>query len=199
MWNLIAAVAPFALSMSVSPGPNNVMVAASGANYGFRRTLPHMAGITVGFPIMLVAIGLGMGSVFEALPQLHNVLKYAGAAYLVYLAYLTATAGASEQSVENRAPLSFLKAALFQWVNPKAWLMAVTAVATYTTAAENPFMQVLAIASVFAAVAFPSVAVWTLFGTVIARWLRTPRALRAFNVAMALLLVASLIPVFIEL
>ncbi|MBY0298604.1 MAG: LysE family translocator [Methylobacterium sp.] len=197
MWALAAAVIPFAVSTSVSPGPNNVMLAASGANFGFARTLPHMLGVALGFPLMLVAVGLGLGGVFAALPALHLVLKVAGAAYLLYLAWRIATADATAGPAERPArPLSFWQAAAFQWANAKAWIMALGAVTTYTTPQGEAVTEIALIAAVFGLVSVPTVALWAGFGVVIGRVLeRSPRALRAFNVAMGLLLALSVVQI----
>jgi threonine/homoserine/homoserine lactone efflux protein len=195
MPELLLPLAAFAVSTSITPGPNNLMLTASGVNFGFRRTVLHMLGIAIGFPVMLVAIGLGLGSVFQAVPEIHDVLRCAGVAYLLWLAWKIATSAAPEGEAEPRGrPLGFLEAAAFQWVNPKAWIMAGGAVTTYTSPAGNVFADVLLIAAVFAAVSLPCVALWTSLGTAAGRLLREPRWLRAFNVSMAVLLVASVLP-----
>ncbi|MEQ8816993.1 MAG: LysE family translocator [Thalassobaculum sp.] len=196
MWPLFASIVTFAVSMSISPGPNNLMVTASGANFGFRRTIPHMLGISFGFPVMLLAIGLGLGQALAAWPQVHAVLRYVAAAYLLYLAWRIATAGGPGEAVARGRPFTFLQAAAFQWVNPKAWVIALSAVATYTAPDGSALAQILLIGAVFVVAAFLSLAVWAAFGTLIAGVLRSPRALRAFNLCMAGLLVLSLVPVF---
>jgi threonine/homoserine/homoserine lactone efflux protein len=193
----------FAVSMSATPGPNNAMVTASGATWGFRRTLPHMLGVAVGFPAMLVAVALGAGEVLRARPSLHEALRWAGVAYLLWLAWKTGTAEPVPPGEEARdpgrsggsRPLSFAQAALFQWVNPKAWAIALGAVTAYTTAAGSGLVaQAAVLALIFLLVTLPTVALWTLVGVGAARALRTRRALRAFNLAMAALLVLSLAP-----
>ena len=202
MLALAAAFLPFAFSTTMSPGPNNLMLASSGATFGFRRTGPHMLGITAGFPAMVVAVGLGLGGVFTAFPQLHTAVKYLGAAYLLLLAWRVGTArvpagGEADPADDARSgrPLTFMQAALFQWVNPKAWVMAVGSIATYTTVGGQVIAEVLVIAGVFGFVSLASTTTWTVLGVGIARLLRnSPRGLRAFNVAMALLLAASVIP-----
>ena len=199
----LASATAFAVSMSATPGPNNAMVTASGATWGFRRTLPHMLGISVGFPAMLVAVALGAGEVLRARPWLHEALRWAGAAYLLWLAWKIGAAvpeppgqeahGPSETN--GSQPLSFAQAALFQWVNPKAWVIALGAVAAYTTASGSGLAaQAAVLALIFLLVTLPTVALWTLVGVGAARVLRTRRALRAFNLAMAALLVLSLAP-----
>ncbi len=190
----------FAVAMSGTPGPNNAMVAASGANFGFPRTLPHILGIAVGFPVMLVAVALGAGDVLRTVPVLHLVLKWAGAAYLLWLAFKIGTArpGGAEAKMRAR-PLTFLQAALFQWVNPKAWIIALGGIATYTTANGGAIVvQALALALIFLVATVPATVFWTMTGVGAARLLRTERAMRGFNLAMAALLVASLAPLLLE-
>jgi threonine/homoserine/homoserine lactone efflux protein len=199
----LASATAFAVSMSATPGPNNAMVTASGATWGFRRTVPHMLGVAVGFPAMLVAVALGAGELLHERPWLHEALRWAGVAYLVWLAWKIGAAepeppdepGLDQGSGSRSRPLSFVQAALFQWVNPKAWVIALGAVAAYTTAAGSGLVtQAAALASIFLLVTLPTVALWTLVGVGAARVLRTRRALRAFNLAMAALLLLSLAP-----
>jgi threonine/homoserine/homoserine lactone efflux protein len=194
--SLLVSLLPFAVAASVTPGPNNLMVTASTANFGFRRTIPHMLGITIGFPVMIVGIGWGLGSLFAAFPVLHQILKYVGAAYLLFLSWKIATAGRSDGARGTGNPLTFLQAALFQWVNPKAWVMAISAVTTFTTVGGSLVFETLVIALVFALVCVPSLTTWAVFGLAIGRLLQSDRMRAAFNIAMALLLVASLLPVF---
>ena len=189
--------------MSATPGPNNAMVTASGATWGFRRTLPHMPGVALGFPAMLAAVALGAGGVLRARPWLHEALRWAGAAYLLWLAWKIGAAEPEPPGKQARGPgrsggsrpFSFTQAALFQWVNPKAWVIALGAVAAYTRAAGSGLAaQAAVLALVFLLVRLPTVALWTVVGVGAARVLRTRRALRAFNLAMAALLVLSLAP-----
>jgi len=174
------------------------LLATAGANFGFARSIPHMLGVGIGFMAMIVGVGLGLGQVFERVPMLHEVLRYGGAAYLLYLAWriATATPAATEGKATAR-PLSFVQAALFQWVNPKGWMMAVGALSTYTTVGGDFVFETITIALVFGAIGLPSVALWALLGVGIGRLLQAPGALRAFNVTMAILLVASLALMFV--
>ncbi|HUE94550.1 LysE family translocator [Pseudomonas sp.] len=195
---LLIAFIAFAFVTSVTPGPNNMMLLASGVNFGLRRSLPHMFGISLGFMLLVASVGLGLGQLFEQVPLLHNVLRYLGAAYLLYLAWKIARSGApqhGEQPVGK--PFTFLQAAAFQWVNPKAWIMAIGAITTYTPQ-ENFVVNVLLIAALFALVNCPSVGLWTVAGSLLRNWLSNARALRVFNIGMALLLVASLYPIFAD-
>ncbi|WP_296128456.1 LysE family translocator [Pseudomonas sp. Ga0074129] len=196
--DLLLAFIAFAFVTSVTPGPNNMMLLASGVNFGLRRSLPHMFGISLGFMLLVASVGLGLGQMFEQVPMLYNVLRYAGAAYLLYLAWKIANAGAPDSQGDASAkPFSFLQAAAFQWVNPKAWIMAIGAITTYTPQ-DNFVVNVLLIAALFALVNCPSVGLWTVAGSLLRNWLSNVRALRIFNIGMALLLVASLYPIFAD-
>lgn len=185
----------FVVVQTVTPGPNNLMVLASGANYGLQRTLPHIFGIAAGFPTMIVAIGLGIGWVFDAWPILHDILKYAAFAYLLWLAWRIANAGRPKAEGDASArPLTFLEAAAFQWVNPKAWAILFAAMALYTTAAGNKVFEIGIIAVLFGLVCLPNGVVWTLFGRAIAAFMEDDTQRRWFNIVMAVLLVASVLP-----
>lgn len=195
---LLIAFIAFAFVTSVTPGPNNMMLLASGVNFGVRRSLPHMFGISLGFMILVMAVGLGLGQLFEQVPLLYSLLRYLGAAYLLYLAWNIAQAGAPDsQGGERGKPFTFLQAAAFQWINPKAWIMAIGAITTYTPQ-DDFVVNVLLIAALFALVNCPSVGLWTMAGSLLRNWLGNPRVLRGFNIGMALLLVASLYPIFAD-
>ncbi|MDP3815023.1 LysE family translocator [Pseudomonas sp.] len=195
---LLIAFIAFAFVTSVTPGPNNMMLLASGVNFGLRRSLPHMLGISLGFMLLVMCVGLGLGQLFEQIPLLYSLLRYLGAAYLLYLAWKIAHAGAPDNQAKSGAkPFSFLQAAAFQWVNPKAWIMAIGAITTYTPQ-ENFVVNVLLIAALFALINCPSVGLWTVAGSLLRNWLNNVRALRAFNIGMALLLVASLYPILAD-
>ncbi|WGJ91314.1 LysE family translocator [Achromobacter mucicolens] len=196
--SLLGPLALFALVSSITPGPNNVMLASSGLNFGFRRSVPHLLGVNLGFTLMIFLVGVGLGSVFQQTPALYTVLKYAGAAYLLYLAWKIANSGPLDEGEARGKPFTFLQAAAFQWVNPKAWVMAVGVVATYTP--QNGFFANLVIATLVCGIVnLPSIGIWVTFGTALRHVLHRPAAIRAFNVGMALLLVASLYPVALEL
>ena len=195
---LLAALALFAFVSSITPGPNNAMLMASGANFGFRATLPHLAGVAVGFFVLVLAVGLGLGGLFAAYPRLHDVLSVVGGAYLLWLAWKIGTAKGISGGKAGGRPQTFLQAAAFQWVNPKAWAMALGAVTAYAPR-EDYVVNVLAVSGVFAAVNLPCIVAWTSGGVGLRRFLDKPAVLRAFNLAMALLLVVSLIPLALEL
>jgi threonine/homoserine/homoserine lactone efflux protein len=193
---LLGPLVLFAAAMCFTPGPNVVMVTASAANFGFRRTVPQMIGLTVSFGAMIVAVGLGLAGLLEAEPRVHTALRYAGAAYLIYLAWCIARAQPQGAALKRAKPIGLLEAALLQWVNPKGWVSALGALATYTTGGGNVVWETAIIAAVLATFCFASVAIWGGFGAVIGRHLGSPRVRTAFNWSMAGLLVASLIPVF---
>ncbi|EUB76089.1 Lysine exporter protein (LYSE/YGGA) [Pseudomonas sp. GM41(2012)] len=196
--DLLLGFALFALVTSITPGPNNTMLLASGVNFGFNRTIPHMLGITCGFFVLVVAVGFGLGAVFQTYPLLYSVLRYIGAAYLLYLAWKIAHSGPVSESEKGESkPISYLGAAAFQWVNPKAWIMAIGAISTYTPM-QGYFTNVIVIAAVFALINLPSVSVWAGCGTLLRNVLKDRRWLRLFNWGMALLLVASLYPLLLE-
>ena len=195
---LLIAFIVFATAMLYTPGPNNVMLMASGLNYGFRRSLPHVAGVTIGFSFLVCVIWLGLGAVFAAYPILHTILKYAGTAYLIYLAVMIAMSGSADaMGGEGGRPMTFLAAALFQWVNVKGWVIAIGAITAYAAVAAYPW-NILTLSALLLAVGLTSSVTWVLFGTSLQSLIRSPRAVRVFNVAMALLLLASLYPVLME-
>lgn len=190
---LLSALFLFAIATSITPGPNNMMVFASGVNFGFRRTVPHMLGIAFGFAVLLAAVGLGLGAVLQVTPVLYLALKIAGGLYLLYIALRLATSRTMAKGEARAYPMSFLGAAAFQWVNPKAWVMAITATATYAAPGDYE-RSIVIIALVFGLVTMPTVSIWTGFGSVLREWLSVPPRLKYFNIAMAILLVLSLWP-----
>jgi threonine/homoserine/homoserine lactone efflux protein len=184
--------------MAFTPGPNNVMVLSSGLTYGFRRTLPHIAGIAIGVSFMVAAMGLGLGTIFIAYPVLQTILKYAGIAYLIYLAFGIAMSASVAPGQENqRGPMTFWNAALFQWVNAKGWVMAIGIITAYSAIASFPWNIAMQAALMFVMGGLSSL-VWAVFGSSLRRILTSPGAVRAFNILMALLLLASLYPVFMD-
>jgi threonine/homoserine/homoserine lactone efflux protein len=194
MNELLGPLVLFAAAVTLTPGPNVVLVTASAANFGFRRTVPQMVGITFGFGTMVLATGLGLAGMVHAEPRLHTVMKYAGAAYLLYLAWRIARADAASASARAR-PIGFVEATVFTWMNPKAWVSALGAAAAFTTVGGNLLLESALIAGVLAAFCLLSAALWAGFGTIIGRYLANPRIRRVFNRSMAALLALSLIPV----
>jgi len=194
---MFTAMVVFASAMAFTPGPNNIMVTASGVNFGFRRTLPHILGITFGFVVLLIGCAAGLGAIFAAYPPLQVVLKAAGALYLVWLAWKIATAAPAAGDDERVAqPITFLQAALFQWVNPKAVVIALSAIAIYVRPAHW-MLDFGLLVVVFAIVTILAVATWTGFGVALRRVLADPKHAHFFNIAMALLLITSIVPMVI--
>lgn len=188
----LASLISFGFVMSITPGPNNIMLWASGANFGLRRTLPHMLGINCGFGSLLLLCGLGLGALFEAFPVVQLILKVVGAIYLLYLAYRLTTASFKANS-EDKRPLSFWEAAGFQYANPKAWVMGLTAMSTFALIEQSFALNALVITLIFMVINLPCISVWALFGTAMGRFLSSPRRLRIFNGLMATLLVATVV------
>lgn len=195
--SLLWALVIFCFVSSITPGPNNLMLMTSGLNFGVRRTLPHMFGIALGFTLMVLLVGLGLAGLFARYPALLVAMKWVGAAYMVYLAVKLATAAPLKAGGAVGRPMTFLQAAAFQWINPKAWIMALTGVATYTDPLDYT-RTVLLVALVFGVVNLPCIGCWALFGTALRHALQRPAVLRAFNWTMGALLIASLYPVFTE-
>lgn len=186
----------FIIVMMVTPGPNNLMLLASGANFGFRRSLPHILGITFGCQVLLVAVAFGLGGVFVIWPQSLLVLRVLCVFILIYLAWLLVrpVRSSTVDPEKQPRPLTFLEAALFQWVNPKAWMMIIAVVTTYTQPGNMAY-SLLIIASLFVVLGIPMISTWNLFGVSLQNWLSQPSRAKAFNWVMAVLLLASLIPV----
>jgi threonine/homoserine/homoserine lactone efflux protein len=196
--SLLYAFIIFALVMFFTPGPNNIMLLSSGLNYGFRRTIPHIAGITIGFAFMVGAVGLGLGTVFLAYPILQTILKYAGAAYLIYLAAVIAFSGAAKPSEGSaRGPMTFWGAAMFQWINAKGWVIVIGTITAYAAIAQFP-LNIAIQTLISLLVGTVSTVVWAFFGTALRPVLTSVRLVRAFNILMAILLLASLYPVVMD-
>ena len=196
--SLLFAFVIFATVMFITPGPNNVMLLSSGLTYGFRPTIPHILGITFGFAFMIGAVGVGLGTVFIAYPVLQTILKYAGVAYLIYLAAAIAMSGpVSPDQDTRRRPMTFWGAAMFQWVNAKGWVMVIGTITTYAAIASFPWNITIQVA-IGLLLGAASCTVWALFGTALRPLLTSERTVRIFNIVMAVLLLASLYPVFMD-
>lgn len=190
----LLALATFAFVASATPGPNNMMLLASGVNFGFRRTIPHMIGIAVGFGVLVICVGMGLGALLVQFPVLEMALKVLGGGYLLYLAVRIALSrNLSTAKTAAARPMSLIGAALFQWVNPKAWMMAVSAIAIYADK-QDPFISVLFVALVFVVINFPSVSLWAGFGTVLQGFLTDPTRLKWFNIITGILLALCIFP-----
>lgn len=190
---LLLSLLALAVAGSVTPGPNTAMVAASGANFGLRRTLPHVLGICIGFPLMLIVVGLALGEVFAASEALQQALRWGGAAALLWMAWQIARAGGLGRPDAPR-PFTFAEAAAFQWVNPKAWVLAV-AVSAQFIHPDRPLATALIVAAVFAAVGLAASLAWAGVGQALRRVLATPGRLRAFNMAMGGLIALGVVAV----
>ncbi|SPF79874.1 LysE family translocator [Pseudoprimorskyibacter insulae] len=195
--DLLLALLTFSAVTVFSPGPNNLMLMASGANYGLRRSFPHMLGIILGFPAMIMLVGLGVMQLFEIWPPLQTVLKVASILYMVYLAWKIAQSGAPKEGKAVGKPLTFLQSAAFQWVNPKGWAMALGAISLYAHGREVAAVALIAFAYVLTGSA--STTTWVVIGENVGRLLANPVRLRLFNWTMAALLIASMIPVLLGL
>ena len=186
------ALLALAVATLFTPGPNNAMLAASGANFGFRRTLPHLLGVALGFPLMLLIVGLALGGIFQASALLREGLHWGGAALLLWIAWKIARSGGIGSKSEGAHPLRFHQAMAFQWVNPKAWSMAIAATSQFILP-EAPLVTAAAVAATFMTLGLSSSATWTYAGQAIARWLTTARRLRVFNLVMAGLIALSVV------
>jgi threonine/homoserine/homoserine lactone efflux protein len=192
-FELFIALFVFAGIAAFTPGPNNTLLMASGMNFGFRRTLPLVFGVAFGFPLMIGLVGLGLGRIFDIYPLLYQILKYVGAAYMLFLAWKIATAKLSTNEAADGKPLSFLQMVLFQWVNPKGWVMAITALSAYTIA-EHYYIGVGMVVGMFVFMGITSAMTWAAFGSALKGVMTDPRYFRIINVSLAVLLAASLIP-----
>ena len=190
----LLAASLFAVVSSITPGPNNMMILASGVNFGFARSLRHLFGITLGFGLMVLLVGLGLHTLLERFPLIYSAMRWAGSAYLLWLAWKLANAGPPAVNARISAqPMGFFAAAAFQWVNPKAWVMAVTAISTFLPP-QAQALHIISLATLFTALNLPCVATWGAFGSALRRMLQDPRRLRIFNRVMALALAGSVIP-----
>jgi len=196
--SLLIAFVLFATVMFFTPGPNNIMLLSSGLTYGFRPTIPHIAGITFGLAFMVGAVGLGLGTIFITFPVLQTILKYAGVVYLIYLAATIALSGPVSADQDNRrGPMTFWGAAMFQWINAKGWVIVIGTITAYAAIAQFPInIAIQTLISLL--VGTVSTVVWAFFGTALRPVLTSERLVRAFNILMALLLLASLYPVFMD-
>ncbi len=199
------ALSVFAAVSSGTPGPNNLMILTSGVNFGMKRSIPHLMGITLGFCFMIFCVGMGLQTMFTVFPQLETILRYVGTVYLLWLAWKIANSGpVGDGKAAGAKPMGFWAATAFQWVNPKAWFMAISAITTYASSATNAefgskLSQVLLVVLIFGVINLPLVACWGWFGSAMRRFLQDPKNLKIFNVTMAVLLIASLYPIVLPM
>ncbi len=192
------SLAAVAVAMLWTPGPNNIMLAASGATYGLRRTLPHAWGVALGFGAMFFVVALFLGELFKASQLFANALQYVGAAIMLWLAWRVGTAGRPEaKDPEASRPFTFLEAAAFQWVNPKAWTI-VVAISATSIGSAAPVLEAGAVAGTFAVVGLTSSHGWAGLGASLQRWLSTDRRLAVFNGVMGLLIAAYVVAMLLE-
>jgi threonine/homoserine/homoserine lactone efflux protein len=197
---LLVPLIVFCIVTLFTPGPNNLMLMTSGLNHGLKRTIPHMLGVALGFPFLVLCVGLGLGVIFTTYPIVYTVIKYAGAAYMLYLAWVIARSAppnVDSQAKTSKKPITFFQAAAFQWVNPKGWAMAVSSVATYTAIADYP-LNMIVIGILFTVFGLASSVSWAGLGVILQKFLHRPKLVRGFNILMAILLVASLYPVIAD-
>lgn len=196
---MLISIGSFALASTMTPGPNNMMLLSSGLTFGYKRTIPHALGVNIGFPVMVICVGLGIGRLFEVFPFTYVALKVVGICYLVWMAWHIAnTKGAADTENKNDKPFTFIQAALFQWINPKAWVMAITSTATFITDHQIASIQVVIISCIYCICAFFSTNSWSLGGVILKRFIRNERFVRIFNITMAILIVGSIIPFVFE-
>lgn len=197
---MIISIATFTISTVTTPGPNNIMLLSSGLTFGYKKTIPHMSGIIVGFPFMVVLVGLGMGVIFEKFPIILSVLKIVGILYLFWMAYKIANNTSSYEVEEGKKsePFTFFQAAIFQWVNPKAWIMAITAISIFVTANESSYLQVFTIAFIYFLSSIISTNSWAFGGVVLKKFIKNESSVKKLNIIMAVLLVASVLPIIFE-
>jgi threonine/homoserine/homoserine lactone efflux protein len=195
---MLLSIVSFTVATSFTPGPNNLMLLSSGLTFGYKRTLGHILGIVLGFPIMVVAVGLGVGAVLEKYPLAYTVLKVVATMYLLWMAWHIANTKGDislEKEKEKRnKPFSFMQIVLFQWVNPKAWIMAITATTSFTTHGNYVFIQVVIIAFIYALACIASSHIWVLGGVFLQKLIANEKRVRIFNISMAVLLVLSIVP-----
>lgn len=198
-FSMLLSIATFTFSTVMTPGPNNIMLLSSGLTFGYKRTLPHILGVMLGFPMMVVLVGFGMGVIFDKYPFILSVLKIVGFFYLLWMSYKIAT-NISIYEVKDREgkPFSFLQAAAFQWVNPKAWIMAITSISIFVTSIENPFIQVLSVATIYLLSGVISTNTWALGGVLLKQVLKSKKSVSIFNKTMAFLLIISVLPFILE-
>ena len=197
---MLFSIVTFTLSTVMTPGPNNIMLLSSGLTFGYKRTLPHMFGVMFGFAFMVVLVGLGMGVIFEEFPFIFSTLKIIGILYLFFMAYKIANNDEGyEVDKENKSnPFTFLQAAAFQWVNPKAWIMAITAISVFVTSTENSLFQVLTISFIYLLSGVISTNSWALGGVMLKNVIKDKKSVKIFNIIMAILLVGSVVPFIFE-
>jgi len=197
---MLISITTFTLSTVLTPGPNNIMLLSSGLTFGYKKTIPHILGVMLGFPFMVILVGLGMDAIFTKFPLLFGILKVIGIIYLCWMAYKIATNGNSYDTndISESKPFTFLQSAAFQWVNPKAWIMAITAISVFVTSESNSLMQVFIIALIYMLSGIISTNSWALGGVLLHKLIKNQKLIKVFNIIMAILLISSIIPFMFE-
>ncbi len=197
---MLISIASFTMATVMTPGPNNIMLLSSGLTFGYKRTIPHILGVMLGFPLMVVCVGLGIGTIFELFPMVFTILKVVGITYLLWMAWKIANSKGSydTQGSSSGRPFTFIQAAVFQWVNPKAWIMAITSTASFTTNPDIVLIQILVIAFIYMCSGLISTNSWALGGVFLKKLIKNERSIRIFNITMAVLIVASVLPFIFE-
>ncbi|OED50424.1 LysE family translocator [Leisingera sp. S232] len=195
-YELLLALAGFVFGTVFTPGPNNLMLMASGANFGFQRTIPHLLGVAIGFPVMILPVGLGVMQLFDAFPPLTWVMTVLSVIYMLWLAWKIANAAPPKEGEAQGTPLSFVQACAFQWVNPKAWAMALGSITLY--AASRDLSAILWVSGTYLLIGCLSASTWTMLGLQLRRLLTNPAQLRLFNWTMAAVLVVSLAAILVQ-
>jgi len=191
---LLASIFAFSFATSITPGPNNIMLLSSGLTFGYKKTIPHLLGVIIGFPLMALIVGLGLGKIFESYPVVLTILKVVGTVYLLWLAWKIANSTPSLSKDGNSAkPLKFLPIVLFQWVNPKNWIKIITAMSVYVNSAQNALSQIIIITIIFLITVLVSANSWTLGGVALNRFIKSEKGIRVFNISMAILLIFSIV------
>ena len=198
-FNLLASIFMFSFATSLTPGPNNIMLLSSGLTFGYKKTVPHMLGVVIGFPLMTICVGLGLGEFFLLFPFCFTILKFMGILYILWLAWKIANSSPKfERSDQNTKPLKFIPILLFQWVNIKNWMKIVTAMAVYITAVENAFSQIIVISVIFFITVLVSANSWVLGGVALKKIIKSDVGIKRFNIVMGILLILSMYPTLFE-
>ena len=195
--SVLLSIFSFAFVMVITPGPNNILLLSSGLNFGYKKSLPSIFGVMLGFPIMVIIVGLGIGIIFKNYPYVYYIMKIIGIIYLFYIAYQIATSNdeIKSSSVKEKKPFTFIQIVIFQWLNPKAWVMAITSTTLYVTNNNHSIIQVFIIAFIFLLMGIISTNSWTLGGVFLQNILKIKLHIKIFNIFMAVLIIVSVLPI----
>ena len=198
-FTLLVSIFMFSFATSMTPGPNNIMLLSSGLTFGYKRTIPHILGVVIGFPLMTIFVGLGLGEFFKIYPFAFTILKIVGILYLLWLAWKIANSTPKfKENDEDSKPLKFMPIVLFQWINPKNWIKIITAMSVYVTSVENATTQIIVITIIFFLTVLVSANSWAIGGVVLKKLIKSDIGIKRFNVIMAILLVISIVPTLFE-